>query len=96
MSEQEQIESVLASFDCPPYVTELRYKLDNDWSGDPGVWIWVILRDDIADSADLRKYTRPVTSDLAQAVHNAGIDRWPYVHIRGQSEQAELDEAEAA
>ena len=96
MVDQEQVASVLRSIELPPFVTEIRHVLDNDWSGDPAVLIWVILRDDIAESAEILKHTKPIRSTIVQALRDAGIDRWPYVHVRGQSEQAELDRAEAA
>ncbi len=96
MSEQEQIETVLATLERPPFVTELRHALDNDWSGDPAVWIWVILRDDVAESGKILEHTKPIRSTIVQALRNAGIDRWPYLRFRGQSEQAALDRAEAA
>ncbi|MCP4593517.1 MAG: hypothetical protein GY842_22495 [bacterium] len=96
MSEQEQIETILGSIERPSFVTEIRHILDNDWSGDPAVMIWVILRDDVAESAELLKRTEPIRTTVVQALRDAGLDRWPYVHVRGQSEQAELDRAEAA
>jgi hypothetical protein len=64
--------------------------------GDPAIWIWVILRDDIAGTAEILKHSQPVRTTIVQALREAGIDRWPYLRFRGQSEQAELDKAEAA
>ena len=96
MSEQEQVEAVLGSIKRPSFVTEIRHVLDNDWSGDPAVLIWVILRDDIADSSEILEHSKPIRTTIGQALRDAKIDRWPYVHFRGQSEQAELDRAEAA
>jgi hypothetical protein len=96
MSEQEQIETLLGSIKRPSFVTEIRHVLDNDWSGDPAIMIWVILRDDFTESGEILKRTEPVRTTIAQTLRDAGIDRWPYVHVRGQSEQEELDRAEAA
>lgn len=96
MSDQEQIDAALAAIDRPPFVKEIRYALDTDSTGDPAVLIWVILRDDIADSDEILEHVEPVRSTIVQALSDAGIDRWPYLRYRGQSEQAELDRAEAA
>ena len=93
MSEQEQIETALASVERPSYVTELRFVLDNDWSGDPAVRIWVIVRDDITERAEVLEHAEPVRSSIVQALRDAEVARWPYVHFRGQSEQADLDRA---
>ena len=96
MSEQEQVEAVLASIGRFPFVTEIRHALDNDWSGDPAIRFWVILRDDVAESDEFAERAEEVRSAIADAVHESEIDRWPYIRFRAESEQAELDGAEAA
>ncbi len=96
MTEQKQIEAVLASIERPSYVTDIRFALDNDWAGEPAVWIWVIMEDAIADSEEILEHTDPVESTVVQALRDAKISRWPYLRFRGQSEQAELDMEQAA
>ncbi len=96
MTEQEQIETVLATIERPSYVTDIRFALDNDWSGEPAVWIWVIMQDAIADSEEILVHTDPVEAMVVQALRDAEISRWPYLRFRGQSEQAELDTELAA
>ncbi len=96
MSEYQQIENILMALEHPSFVTEIRHVLDTDSAGDPAVWIWVILQDATAESAAFPACTEPVRSTIAQALREAEIDRWPYVRFRGESEQVELDRAEAA
>jgi len=96
MSEQEQIKTVLDAIDRPSFVTEIRHALDTDSSGDPAVWVWVVLEDDTADSDEFFERSEVVKTKIVQSLREAQIDRWPYVRFRGQSEQAELDRAEAA
>jgi hypothetical protein len=96
MSEQERIETVLGAIDRPPFVTEIRHALDTDAAGEPAIWVWVVLEDDTADSAEFFERSEVVKSKIVQSLREAQIDRWPYVRFRGQSEQADLDRAEAA
>jgi len=53
----------------------------------------VIVRDDITERAEIPEHTEPVRSSIVQALRDAEVARWPYVHFRGQSEQADLDRA---
>ncbi len=96
MSEQEQVEAVLASIESFPFVTEIRHALDDDWSGDPAIRFWVMLRDDVVESPEYADRAEQVQSTIVEAVRMSEIDRWPYVRFRGESEQAELDKEEAA
>jgi hypothetical protein len=96
MSEQEQVEAVLASIENFPFVTEIRHALDDDWSGDPAVRFWVILRDDVLESSEFADHARRVHWTIFEAVNKSEIDRWPYIRFRGKSEQVELDREEAA
>lgn len=96
MTEQQKVETVLAGIARPPFVTEIRHLLDNDHDGDPAVMIWVIFDDDTALGPEFFQRTEEVRSTIVEALREAEIDRWPYVRFRGQTEQMELDRAEAA
>ncbi len=96
MSEQEQVETVLGRIERPPFVNEIRHLLDTDHAGDPAVRIWVIVDDDTAAGPDFISTAEQVQATIVEALREAEIGRWPYVHFRGYSEQVELDRAEAA
>ncbi len=96
MSEQEQVDIVLGSIERPPFITEIRHILDTDHAGDPAVRIWVIFDDDTAAGSDFLPCANRVRRTIVDAIRKAEIERWPYVHFRGYSEQMELDRAEAA
>ncbi len=96
MTEQKHIETVLATIERPSSVIDIRHALDTDWTGDPAVFIWVILRDDVAGSSGIAEHTKPIRSTIVQALRDAEIGRWPFLRFRGQAEQEELDRAEAA
>ncbi len=95
MSEQDQVEAVLASIEHFPFVTEIRHELDNDWAGEPAVRFWVILQDDVTD-AEFAERAEKVRWTIFEAVNKSEIDRWPYIRFRDESEQMELDREEAA
>ena len=77
----------------PPGVVNWRYTLDNDWSGDPGIFFWITLSDAAAHPTILRQTTRVITNFITQQLDPAG--QWgliPYFNFRSQSEQAKLKE----
>jgi hypothetical protein len=77
----------------PPGVVNLRYTLDNDWSGDPAIFFWITLSDEAAHRTNLPKITRRIREVITQRLDPAG--QWgliPYFNFRSQSEQAKLKE----
>jgi hypothetical protein len=74
----------------PDYVRDHAIRVGEDWTGDPGVWVWVVIRDEYSGW----KFPEPVT-DLVERVHTvlrrAGIERFPYVSMRTETEQKELE-----
>ena len=65
-----------------------------DSTGDPAIWIWVILENDSLLEKDDRteiENIRAATEKEARAVSSA----WPYVTFRTEAEQREMEEAEA-
>ena len=92
--ERDTIERVLAEVTKAqglreqPSVT----RFDLDASGEPAVWIQVVVPDvDIDDGAQQRVFldlTARVRSSIHQAFLDAGIERWPYVWFDTESEEA--------
>lgn len=74
-----------ASF--PDFVLGLDYSLDTDWSGDPGIWIWVIVPDDVdPDSDEFIRFSQEFRKGVWKVVSEANSNRLPYVHFRLLSE----------
>jgi hypothetical protein len=61
-----------------------------DSTGDPAVWIWVIVDDEAADDPAFTNTTIHLQRDILIALQKAGIDRWPYLRFHTASEQKEL------
>jgi hypothetical protein len=75
----------------PPGVVNLRYTVEDDWSGDPAIFFWITLSDDAARRAILPETTQRIRSLIKEQLDPAG--QWgliPYFNFRSQSEQAKL------
>jgi hypothetical protein len=73
----------------PAIVKDVRVRHGTDWSGDPAVWLWLIV-DDLTDSASNELDTARTWAE-ATAKPAAG-ERWIYVAFRTESEQRELEQ----
>jgi len=92
MDELERIRNAVDAVGLPGYVREVKYHLDEDWAGDPAVYIYLILADDVAeDSANADDIFR-ITQAATWAAFEAGVERTPYVAVRSESEEREMVE----
>lgn len=86
--------NALAPF--PPGVVNLRYTLDNDWSGDPAIFFWITLSDEASHPTILSQTTRRIRNFIMQQLDPAGqwglTPYFTYFNFRSQSEQAKLKE----
>jgi hypothetical protein len=83
--------NALAPF--PAGVVNLRYTVDNDWSGDPAIFFWITLSDEAARPAVLSQNSRRIIDFFTQRLDPVG--QWgliPYFNFRSHSEQAKLQE----
>ena len=89
----ELIKHLNALAPYPPGVVNLRYTLDNDWSGDAAIFFWITLSDEAARREVLSKTSRHIMDSITQRLDPMG--QWgliPYFNFRSQSEQAILKE----
>jgi len=83
--------NALAPF--PSGVVNLRYTIDDDWSGDPAIFFWITLSDEAARRPVLSQTSRRIMDFITQRLDPIG--QWgliPYFNFRSQSEQANLKE----
>jgi len=92
-SEVRSIRSALKKVRFPKGIANLDFDLGNDSTGDPAVWIWIVVKDAAADVAASAETATRLSRDIRQALHKAGSDRWPYLSFRTVSEQKELQAA---
>jgi hypothetical protein len=68
-------------------VAELRFETGPDSTGDPALWIWVILKDEATATDDLLlAHARTIREAIERIVFDLHIERWPYVRFRSESE----------
>lgn len=81
----------------PAELAELRFVESGlDSTGDPALWIWVILTDRAAETPGFESKATAIRKLLESSARQVAPERWPYVRIRTESEQAELAEAMAS
>ena len=81
----------------PDFVLGLDYTLDTDWSGDPGIWIWVIVPDELdPESEEFSRFSSRFRKDTWRAMAAVKSVRIPYVRFRVLSEITDPVSEEAA
>jgi len=74
---------IAAKKEFPDFVLGIDYTLDTDWSGDLGIWIWVIIPDETdPDSEDFRQFVSWCPRAAWNAIARLKSDRLPYTHYR--------------
>src|ERR1700743_661685 len=77
----------------PPGVVNLRYTVEDDWSGDPAMFFWITLSDEAARRGGLFPSSPRIIDFITEQVAPAGQGGLiPYFNFRSQSEQARLKE----
>ena len=89
---QARIDSLVPSL--PPGIVNLRYSVDDDWSGDPAISFYITISDDAAREDVIGQTGRRIRDFIWERLDP--MRQWgliPYVNLRSQSDQAELQDA---
>jgi hypothetical protein len=86
------IERVVSS-EFPDFVAGFHHELGEDSSGEPAVWVWVVVNDDAAGEQDFDARAAIVRDRIQQAVLQADVKRWAYVSFRAAAEQRTISNA---
>jgi hypothetical protein len=74
-------------------IAELRFNTGLDHSGDPALWIWVFLTEEISSKdADFLKSASRLREIVQPIAQRASPDRWPYLSFLPIREPAEVAE----
>lgn len=73
----------------PPFVVGYEFELGDDHTGDPAVWVWLIVTDESEDQQQVYEWFRPLRAKIADRLDADGIDRLVYLYYRTVSEQTE-------
>lgn len=90
MSETQDIRDALEKASLSDIVADISHRLDEDSTGAPAVWIWVVVDDHAAANNAFSLEAEKIRNAIREALQSAGIDRWPYVRFRTRSEKAEF------
>ncbi len=82
------ITGLFASGAFPDFVATFDLQVENDSTGDPAVWVWLIV-DDAADENLAFHAIRPAQQTIADRLAELGIERFVYLSIRSVNEQRE-------
>jgi hypothetical protein len=73
------------------YILGADYRIGTDSTGDPAVWIRLIVKDDVEiESPTVQAELARVRGAYREAIQKAGIERWPYITVRTRSEVKDL------
>ena len=77
----------------PSFVEDIRFALDADSSGDLSVRIFIIVKDDSAQSTSVIKESLRLRESIIQSLRNIGVSLSAYFRFLGKGEQSELANA---
>ncbi len=78
----------------PAELAELRFRTKLDHTGDPGLWIWAYLSDEVSEKdEDFLEAAQRLRNPLEDVARQVAPDRFPYLSFRSLREQSEPVEA---
>jgi len=82
----EEVEKLMS-----PRVKWIRYKIDQDWSGDWAVYFKVLLSDEVSDSGKVHETMKEVRRQMGERLDFFGVlGLFPYFSLRTESDQKRL------
>ncbi len=90
MDEDSTITRILNEVRLPDYVLSTPHTLDSDATGDPAVWVLVVVSNSAPDEAWSAGRVGEVRATLKQAIRESGLERWPYIEFCAQAELDQL------
>jgi len=88
--EVRRLRAAMREVHFPPGALTWEFEFGQDSSGDPAVWIWVVVDDAAVDEATFANATTRFSREIRGMLQKVGLDRWPYVRLRTASEQKSL------
>jgi hypothetical protein len=77
----------------PPRVVRIELEEGFDSTGDPALYIWVLLDDETALDDDVTwQNVKQIDRTIRETLRGADEQRWPYVRFRTESEHRTLTE----
>jgi len=78
----------------PSFVKEVKKEFDIDSVGDPSVLLYVIVSDSAAKKKNFFTLASEIRDRLGDSIQHSGLNRWPYIRFRTESEEKALETEE--
>jgi len=88
--ESDSIRRIIASVSFPPDVLTWEFEIGADSTGDPAVWLWIIVNDALADKPNFSALTANLQEQIRREFREGQVQHWPYIRFRTASEQQAL------
>jgi hypothetical protein len=88
--EADEVRRILMSLTFPREVLTWDIEFGTDSTGDPALWLWIILEDGAANDVEFAALTAGIRDQIRRALRDAHIESWPYVRFRTASEEQEI------
>ena len=89
-SDETKIRTIIDAVPKPEIIAEVRFRLSEDWAGDPAVKGLMLVRDGKDNDANFN-LARPYRDAVEQAIRDARIGYYPFLNLALESEVRELD-----
>jgi phosphoglycolate phosphatase-like HAD superfamily hydrolase len=73
-----------------PDIVRARFQFEEDWTGQPALYIRITLRDAATRPSRLAAVTSAIREELRSALRNSEIEGTPSVRFRSQSETLDM------
>jgi hypothetical protein len=88
--ETRMLRDAMKNVRFPAGVLTWEFEFGRDSTGDPAVWIWIVVDDTAANEPGFDREANLLPRQIREALRKSGIERWPYVRFRTASEQKAL------
>lgn len=80
--EAETIRRIVDGMPWPEDVEGYDVEFRSDWEGDPAVYVWFLIDDDLRPSEEKLQRVGRFTREVTRALLDAELSHWPFVRLR--------------
>ena len=80
--ETKIVEDIVRKWRLPPNVRRFDVEFGEDSTGDPAVWIWLLVDDELSPSSQSISRMERFVTDVRSELLRKGLRHWPYFRLR--------------